>query len=110
MYMALIEIIHYLITPKAVNAAGIFSWLNGPNPATASDLIIFVNIVKNIAIGAVGAIAVSMFFWGIFKLFMSGGDQNKVTEARKIIIASLVGLSIIIASGFIISTFISITS
>lgn len=109
--MALTKIIiYYLLLPKSANAAGLFGWLLGPAPATASDLIVFVAIVKNIATGAVGAIAVSMFFWGIFKLFVSGGDQNKVSEARKIIIASLVGLSIIITAGFIVNTFINITS
>jgi hypothetical protein len=111
MHISIINLLYRFFSPKIADASqGIFSWLGTTDstpPPTASDLNVFVIIVKNIATSAVGAVAISMFFWGILKLFLAGGDQSKVTEAKKIIYASLTGISIIIVSRFLIETFLT---
>jgi hypothetical protein len=52
----------------------------------------------NVAMGFLGTIAVVIILYGGFKWMTSGGEQGKVDEARKLIIAGIVGLAIILAS------------
>lgn len=65
-------------------------------------------IIKNATttIFAIAAILVlAMLIWGGVEWVLSGGDKEKVANARKRIIASLIGLAIIALAFFIVSVF-----
>ena len=67
--------------------------------------------IINVAMGLLGTIAVIIILYGGFKWMISGGEQGKVDEARKLIIAGVVGLVIILASyaiaNFVIDTLLT---
>jgi hypothetical protein len=61
--------------------------------------------VVNVIMGFLGIIAVVIILLGGFKWMTAGGNEEKVTEARKLIISGIVGLVIILAA-FGIATFV----
>ncbi|MFH1522834.1 MAG: pilin [Patescibacteria group bacterium] len=61
--------------------------------------------VINIILGFLGIIAVVIILLGGFKWMTAGGNEDKVSEARKLIMAGIVGLVIILAS-FAIAKFV----
>ena len=61
--------------------------------------------IIQVALGFLGIIAVIIILWGGFKWMTAGGNEDKVEEAKKLIIAGVVGLAIIIAA-FAIATFV----
>lgn len=62
------------------------------------------NIIS-VLVGFLGILAIVIILWGGFKWLTSGGNDEKIAEAKKIIIAGLIGLIIIFAS-FSIATFV----
>lgn len=54
--------------------------------------------VINIMLGFLGIIAVVIILLGGFKWMTGGGNEDKVGEAKKLMIAGVVGLIIILAS------------
>ncbi|MDD4900992.1 MAG: pilin [Patescibacteria group bacterium] len=54
--------------------------------------------VINVILGFLGIIAVVIILLGGFKWMTGGGNEDKVGEAKKLIIAGVVGLVIILAS------------
>lgn len=84
--------------PYGVNAVG-DSGLNlggGDVRQTAARLI-------NVALGFLGIIAVIIVLIGGFKYMLSGGDQSKTEEARKLIVSGIIGLAIILSAWAITS-------
>ena len=67
--------------------------------------------IINVAMGLLGTIAVIIILYGGFKWMISGGEQGKVDEARKLIVSGVVGLVIILASyaiaNFVIDTLLT---
>jgi len=61
--------------------------------------------VINIILGFLGIVAVIIILLGGFKWMTGGGNEDKVGEAKKLIVAGVIGLVIIIAS-FAIATFV----
>ena len=61
--------------------------------------------VINIILGFLGIVAVVIILLGGFKWMTAGGGEDKVGEAKKLIMAGAIGLIIIIAS-FAIATFV----
>lgn len=61
--------------------------------------------VINIILGFLGIIAVIIILLGGFKWMTAGGNEDKVGEAKKLIVAGVIGLVIIIAA-FAIATFV----
>ena len=61
--------------------------------------------VINIALGFLGVIAVIIIIYAGFKWMTAGGNEESVTEARKMILQAVIGL-VIIFSAWIISTFV----
>ena len=55
------------------------------------------NIIK-IALGFLGVLAVVIILIGGFKWMTAGGNEEQVEEAKKILIAGIIGLVIILAS------------
>lgn len=54
--------------------------------------------VINVLLGFLGIIAVVLIIWGGFKWMTAGGNDDQVSEARKIITTSFIGLIIILAA------------
>lgn len=61
--------------------------------------------IINVALGFLGVIAVGIILMGGFKWMTAGGSEDKVSEAKKLIGAGVIGLVIILAS-WAISTFV----
>lgn len=61
--------------------------------------------VINIILGFLGIVAVIIILLGGFKWMTAGGNEDKVGEAKKLIVAGVIGLVIIIAA-FAIATFV----
>jgi len=56
-----------------------------------------VNII-NILLGLLGLVAVIIILTGGFKWMTAGGSEDKVAEARKLIISGIIGLAIILSA------------
>lgn len=61
--------------------------------------------IINFALGFLGLIAVGISIYGGFKWMTSGGNEEKISEARKFLLAGVIGL-VIILSSWGIATFI----
>ena len=61
--------------------------------------------VIQIILGFLGIVAVIIILLGGFKWMTAGGNEDKVGEAKKLIMAGIIGLIIIIAA-FAIATFV----
>lgn len=75
--------------------------------ATAANII-------NVALGFLGIIAVGIVLLGGFKYMISGGQEEKTTEAKQWIIAGVIGLAIILSAwaitSFVITNLLSATT
>ena len=54
--------------------------------------------IIGVALGLLGVIAVIIILWGGFSWMMAGGNDEKVTQARKIIFSGIIGLAIILSA------------
>lgn len=74
---------------------------------TAANLI-------NVALGFLGIIAIVIVLIGGFKYMVSGGNEEKTSEARRLIVSGIIGLAIILSAWaittFVISQLITATS
>ena len=79
---------------------------NGLNGALASgDPRSMVGRIINIALGFLGAIALGIIIYGGFIWMTSGGEEEKISQAKKLLRNGVIGLIIILAS-WAIATFI----
>ena len=66
------------------------------------------------ALGFLGVVAVVIILFGGFKWMTAGGNEEKVGEARKLIIAGIIGLAIILSAyaiaSFVISQLVGATT
>lgn len=58
--------------------------------------------IANIILGVVGSLALLMFVYGGIMMLISAGNSDKVSKAKGIIIAAVIGLGIVFASYLII--------
>jgi len=63
--------------------------------------------IINVALGFLGIIAVVIVLLGGFKYMVAGGNEEKTTEARKLIVSGIIGLAIILSAWAITSFVIS---
>lgn len=79
---------------------------------TTNPIDITINIV-NWSLGILGLVAVVFVLIGGFRWMTSGGNEQSVESAKKILIAALIGLLIVMASygiaSYIFSTLITAT-
>ena len=61
--------------------------------------------VINVVLGFLGIIAVGLILYAGFKWMTAGGSEDKITEARKLLVAGVIGLIIIFAA-FAIANFV----
>ncbi len=61
--------------------------------------------VINVLLGFLGILAIVIILWGGFRWLTSGGNEEKVGEAKKIITAGIIGL-VIIFTAYAIASFI----
>ena len=70
--------------------------------------------IINVALGFLGIIAVVIVLLGGFKYMISGGNEEKTTEAKNLIIAGIIGLAIILSAwaitSFVIGRLLTATS
>lgn len=72
--------------------------------ASAQEVIVR---IINLALTFLGLIAVILILWGGFKWMTAGGNDENVEAAKKIIIAAVIGLAIIISAYAIANFFIT---
>lgn len=72
---------------------------------TSRDIRSTVASIINVALGLLGIIAVVIILIGGFKWMTAGGNEEKVTEAKKLIAAGVIGLAIILCA-YAIATFV----
>lgn len=61
--------------------------------------------IINVALGFLGIISVVIVLLGGFKYMVSGGNEEKTTEAKNLIVSGIIGLAIIL-SAWAITTFV----
>lgn len=75
----------------SLNFATIVGW-------GTQDLRTTIMLIINIILGFLGIIAIIIVLYGGFKWMTAAGNEEQVGEAKKIIIAGIVGLAIIFAA------------
>jgi len=84
------------------------------NTLSDSDPREIVGRIINVALSFLGVIAVVIILLGGFKWMTAAGNEEKVTEAKKLLGAGIIGLVIILAAwaiaGFIINQIYSATT
>ena len=86
------------------SVAGGFNYATVTGPCT-TDLRTIVFTIVNVILGFLSIIAVLIILMGGFKWMTAGGNEEKVEEAKKLIIAGVVGLAVIFTS-FAIASFV----
>lgn len=64
----------------------------------STDIRATIASIINVALGLLGIVALVIVLYGGFKWMTAGGNDEQVGEARKIIIAGVVGLAVIFSS------------
>ena len=64
----------------------------------SDDIRTIIARIINAALGLLGIIAISLIIYAGYVILTSGGDEEKVTEGKKIIVNAVIGLLIILAS------------
>lgn len=69
------------------------------------DIRVTVARIVNVAMGLLGIVAVVIILLGGFKWMTAGGNDEKVKEAKKLIVSGIIGL-IIILTAYAIAQFV----
>ena len=72
------------------------------NFAGYDDLMVFINSVIGFAVSISGLISVVFIIISGFKFMFSGGDEDKIKDAQKSLIFSILGLVLVFLSPTII--------
>lgn len=86
-----------LTLPSSVFAERLIS---DPNkvPNSANDILVFINRVKNIALGLVGLVILVMVIYGGFLYMTSGGNEDRMAKAKQTLIYAFIGLALVVLS------------
>jgi len=84
---------------------------NGPGGGDGNyalnDFIVLAINVSELILGLVGSLSLIMFVYGGISFMISAGSADKVSEAKRILVASVIGLIIVFSSWLIIRFFVS---
>src|SRR5680860_862287 len=72
-----------------------------------NDFIFLAINVSQLILGLVGSLSLIMFVYGGITFMISTGSADKVGEAKRILVASVIGLIIVFSSWLIIRFFVS---
>lgn len=72
--------------------------VNGQNALGNKDLRTTIGDLIRVALSLLGVVAVVIILIGGFKWMTAGGNEEKVTEARKLIFSGIIGLAIILSA------------
>lgn len=104
--LAIITIISLSLISLPVSAQSSIINNNDTNYETGSydadDILGIVINVTNIILGLVGSLTLLMFIYGGFSFIMAAGSSEKVSKAKGILTAAVVGLVIVFSSYLII--------
>ena len=100
--LSLLFIIGIFVFPLISSAQILVPQLDG---LTTADIKIVAGSIIQLFLGLLGLIALVIILIAGFKWMTSGGNEEKISEARKMLIAGIVGLIIILAS-YVITSFI----
>ncbi len=79
-----------------------------------SDLQEAIGSLIRVALGFLGVVAVVIILLGGFKWMTAGGNDEKVGEAKRLIVAGIIGLAIILSAyaiaSFVISSIVGATA
>lgn len=79
-----------------------------------SDIRVTIARIINVALGLLGIVAVVIILLGGFTWMTAAGNEEKVDKARKLIVAGIIGLAIILSAyaiaRFVISSLVSATT
>ena len=70
---------------------------------TLNDFVVLAVNVSKIILGLVGSLSLLMFIYGGFTFLISAGSSDKIGQAKKIIVAAIIGLIIVFTSWMIIN-------
>ncbi len=78
------------------------------------DLTTTIGSLIRVALGFLGVVAVVIILLGGFKWMTAGGNDEKVGEAKRLIIAGIIGLAIILSAyaiaSFVVSSLVGATT
>lgn len=78
------------------------------------DLKTVIMLVINVIMGFLGIVAVVIILWGGFKWMTAGGNEEQVGESKKLIIAGVIGLAIVIGAwaiaAFVVQQLVTVTT
>jgi len=89
-----------IINPNASGTSGGTPYSEGDY--TLDDILGIAIGASRWILGIVGSLALIMFIYGGFMFLISAGSSEKISQARKIIVAAVIGLLIVFASYLII--------
>ncbi len=67
-----------------------------PNPLAANDITDLVNTIATWLLGIGATIAVIMVLWAAFLFMTSGGNKERVTQARQTLWYAIIGLTVLL--------------
>lgn len=110
--IALLLILGFLIGSHLASAQGIVPAPSGGGDGDyeINDFIVLAINISRWILGIVGSLTLVMFVWGGVMFIISGGASDKISQAKKIIVAAVVGLIIVFSSWIIINFSISTIS
>lgn len=93
----LVALFAFAVTPAFAQIETGFGYATALNMGTR-DLRASIMQVINILMGFLGIVAIIIILAGGFKWMTAMGSEDKIAEARKLIVAGIVGLGIILSS------------
>lgn len=107
---ALLSALGYGLSYSLAYAQGASALLNAPVGAISGKQTVgnVQQLVINLIFAFAAFLAVAYFMYGGVKWVMSKGDKNAVAEARKAIVASIIGMVLVAGGYFAINTVFTI--
>ena len=100
LFLPLVSLTANSVQASIINSSDKDKYVNGNYGI--NDLVGLARIAADIILGLVGSITLVMFIYGGVTLLISAGSNEKITKAKNIIIAAVIGLIIVFSGKMII--------